>query len=176
MEFVENNDNNTKISNTNKYIDYIRWAVFELACSGKIDHRNYSTTSAKSNLAKYVSQYANAEKAIEQVVKELCENADFKEQLAEYFELVGETNETKKPSKSNYEADEFDDDDEDDRSDVSSRKSSVASELAGDSTPHHSHYQPASPTTQLTRQRTHSPGTLEGADAGNGQYQFQYAR
>jgi hypothetical protein len=93
------NNNNTELSNVSKYINYIRWAVFELACSGKIDHRNYSTTNAKSTLANYVEQYASADKAIYQIASELCENQEFKEKLAEYYELLGESKETKNPGK-----------------------------------------------------------------------------
>ncbi len=97
MEFIEKVEN-TNTSNTSSYAttyaNYIRWAVFELACSGNIDHRNYSESNGKSKLKKYVKKFASADKAIEQITKELVENKTFDEQIQEYLKIIGKTDQT----------------------------------------------------------------------------------
>ncbi len=97
MEFIEKVEN-TNTSNTSSYAtayaNYIRWAVFELACSGNIDHRNYSESNGKSKLKKYVGKFASADKAIGQITKELVENKTFNEQIQEYLKIIGKTDPT----------------------------------------------------------------------------------
>jgi hypothetical protein len=78
MDFVEK-------TNVYKYSEYIRWAIFELACSSNIDHRNHSdTNTGESKIKEYCREYNNCEKAIERITKELVEDIEFNNNLDNY--------------------------------------------------------------------------------------------
>ena len=64
--------------------EYIRWAVFELACNGGIDHRNYDGQTRESKLQNYVKASCSVDKAIEQVAQEMVSNQTFSEYHQQY--------------------------------------------------------------------------------------------
>jgi len=73
--------------------EYIKWAVFELACNGGIDHRNYDGETRESKLKDYVMKFSTIDKAIEQVAGELVSSKEFVEYYTSYLSNNEEDNE-----------------------------------------------------------------------------------
>ncbi len=73
--------------------EYIKWAVFELACNGGIDHRNYDRESRESKLKDYVWKFSSIDKAIQQVAGELVSSKEFVEYYTSYLSNNDEDNE-----------------------------------------------------------------------------------
>jgi len=67
-----------------KMCDYVRWAVFELACNAGIDHRNYDGKTRESKLKEYVKGHKDAEKAIERICVELFQDEQFNDYMTRY--------------------------------------------------------------------------------------------
>ena len=73
--------------------EYIKWAVFELACNTGIDHRNYDGESKDSKLKNYVWKFSSIDKAIQQVAGELVTSKEFIEYCTGFLSNNEEDNE-----------------------------------------------------------------------------------
>lgn len=65
--------------------EYIKWAVFELACNGGIDHRNYDGETRESKLRDYMGQFNSADQAVSQVSQQLVSDKTFGEFYEQYL-------------------------------------------------------------------------------------------
>jgi len=64
--------------------NFVKWAIFELSCNSKIDHRNYDRTKKSSRLQKNFTKLNNFEEAINLTIEKLLKDKEFNSYYSDF--------------------------------------------------------------------------------------------